>query len=349
MSDLKQFIQKIVDGHDLSVDESSQAMALIMEGVATPAQFGAFVTALRIKGESPEEIAGMAGVMREKSLRVGYKGLLVDTCGTGGSGKNNFNISTAAAFVAAGAGIVVAKHGNRTASRPSGSADVLEQLGVNINLKPDGVQRCLEEVGIGFMFAQTFHPSMKFAGPLRPEIGIRTIFNILGPITNPAGATRQVIGVAIPDFGLKIAQALSILGTEHALIVHGKDGSDEISVSGHTDVWSVHDMKIKKSRTRPADFGLPDGDPQHLVIDTVEASAKRLHGVLANLGSGHNAPPSIERSARTAVIINAAAALVAGGKAKSYHEGASLAAESIGNGEAAEKLRHLVDLSQTLK
>lgn len=348
MTELREHIQAVVDGRDLSVEEAAEAMTEIMEGRATPAQFGSFVTALRMKGESPEEIAGMARVMREKSLHVDYPGPLVDTCGTGGAGKSNFNISTAAAFVVAGAGLAVAKHGNRTASRPSGSADVLEQLGVNIGLQPDAVRRCLDEVGIGFMFAQTFHPAMKYAGPLRPELGIRTVFNILGPLTNPAGAQSQLIGVAVPELALKMAQALAILGSEHVLIVHGKDGSDEISVAGDTDVWEVTGGQVKKSRARPADFGLPDGSPEHLQIDSVEASAAMVRGVLAGNGGGHNAPAGVERSARTAVVINAAAALVAGGKAASYQEGADLATGSIDSGEAADRLSRLADLSQAL-
>ena len=348
MTDIREHIQAVVDGRDLSVDEAAQAMTEIMEGRATPAQFGSFVTALRMKGESPEEIAGMARVMREKSLHVDYPGPLVDTCGTGGDGKNTFNISTAAAFVVAGAGLPVAKHGNRAASSASGSADVLEQLGVNVGLGPDAVRRCIDEVGIGFMFAQAFHPAMKYAGPLRPEIGIRTVFNILGPLTNPAGAQSQLIGVGVPELALKMAQALAILGSEHVLIVHGKDGSDEISVAGDTDVWEVTDGRVKKSRARPADFGLPDGSPDHLVVDSAEASASMVRRVLSGQGGGHNAPPSVERSARTAVVINAAAALVAGRKAASYQEAAGLAAESIDSGAAADRLNRLADLSQAL-
>lgn len=349
MSDIREAIQTVVDGRDLSMQEAASAMMQIMEGKATPAQFGAFVTALRMKGETPEEIAGMARVMREKSLHVDCHAPVVDTCGTGGDGKNTFNISTAAAFVVAGAGLPVAKHGNRAASSASGSADVLEHLGVKIDLQPDAVKRCLDEIGICFMFAQTFHPAMRYAGPPRREIGIRTVFNILGPLTNPAGVTRQVIGVGDPSLALKMARALALLGSEHVLIVHGQDGTDEISVAGNTDVWEVVDGRVKKSRARPADFGVPDGSPDHLQVSSVDESADIVRAVLDGKGGGHNAPASVERSARTSVVINAGAALVAGDKAGSFHEGAAMAIEAIDSGAAATKLNDLAALSQTLR
>lgn len=345
---IKDAIQAVVAEKDLSVEESSAAMAQLMNGEATPAQVGAFLTALRMKGETPEEIAGMARVMREKSLHVSYGGRLVDTCGTGGDGRKTFNISTTAAFVVAGAGLAVAKHGNRAASSASGSADVLERLGVKIGLSPDGVRRCLDEVGIGFMFAQAFHPAMKFVGPVRREIGIRTVFNILGPLTNPAGARTQVIGVAEDSLADKVARALAMLGTDHAFIVHGADGSDEIAVKGVSTVWQVKDGEVKKRRADPAAFGLPDGDPAHLTAENVEQSAAIVRSVLAGKGSGHNYPASPERSQRTAVVINAAAALVAGGKADSFQEGADMAMRSIDSGAAAAKLDALVTLSQKL-
>ncbi len=291
----------------------------------------------------------MARVMRDKSLHVDSTGPIVDTCGTGGDGKNTFNISTTAAFVVAGAGLRVAKHGNRAASSASGSADVLEYLGVKIDLQPDAVERCLEEVGVCFMFAQTFHPAMKYAGPPRREIGIRTVFNILGPLTNPAGATRQVIGVGDSGLALKMARALALLGSTRVLIVHGQDGTDEISVAGNTDVWEVVDGKVKKSRTRPADFGLPDGSPEHLQVSSVKQSAAMLRGVLEGRGGGHNAPPGIDRSARTAVVVNAGAALVAGGRADSFQEAAGMASDSIDRGDAAAKLNALISLSQSLQ
>ena len=349
MADIKQAIQAVVDGNDLSMDQAAEAMGVIMDGDATPAQFGAFVTALRMKGETAEEIAGMALGMRERSLNVEWDGAVVDTCGTGGTGSDEFNISTTAAFIVAGAGLPVAKHGNRSATSVSGSADVMEALGVKIDLQPDGVRRCLEEVGVAFMFAQTFHPSMKHAGPLRPQIGIRTVFNILGPLTNPAGAAHQVIGVADPSLALKMAKALVLLGSKHVLIVHGDDGSDEISVSGNTEVWEVKDGEIKKSRARPADFGLPEGDPAHLKIGSVDESAALVRKVLAGEGGGHNAPAGAARSARIAAVINAAAALYAGDRASSYSEAGALAMESIDSGAAAAKLEALATLSQKLE
>jgi anthranilate phosphoribosyltransferase len=345
VDDIKQAIQAVVDGRDLSMDDAAAAMGIIMDGEATPAQFGAFVTALRMKGETAEEIAGMARGMRERSLHVDVDDPVTDICGTGGTGQNEFNISTTSAFIAAGAGLKVAKHGNRAASGASGAADALEALGAKIDLGPDGVKRCLNEVGMAFMFAQAFHPSMRHAGPLRPQIGIRTVFNILGPITNPAGAQNQVIGVAIPDLALKMAEALALLGTGHVLLVHGSDGSDKISVSGNTEVWEVIDGQVKKSRTRPADFNQPEGDPSHIRVDTVDESIELVRGVLNGEGGGHNAPPGVERSARIVAIINAAAALYAGGLASSYHEAGAMAAKSIDSGAAAEKLDALIRVS----
>ncbi|MBI4220686.1 MAG: anthranilate phosphoribosyltransferase [Chloroflexi bacterium] len=330
------------------MDEAAAVMTQVMSGEATPAQIGSFLTALRIRGETAEEIAGMARVMREKSLHVDFKGPLVDTCGTGGDGRRTFNISTAAALVVAGAGLPVAKHGNRAASSASGSADVLERLGVRIALSPEGVRRCLEEVGIGFMFAQAFHPSMKFAAPVRREIGIRTVFNILGPLTNPAGARAQLIGIAEESLADKVARALALLGTDQAFIVHGADGSDEIAVQGASTVWQVKGGEVKKRRADTAAFGLPECATGHLAADSVEKSAAIVHAVLAGKGGGHNYPPSPERSQRTAVVINAAAALVAGGKAGSFQEGAELAMRSIDSGTAAAKLDALVRLSQSL-
>jgi anthranilate phosphoribosyltransferase len=345
---IKDAISAVVGGRHLTVEEAAAAMTQLMNGEATPAQVGSFLTALRMKGETAEEIAGMARVMREKSLHVSYKGRLVDTCGTGGDGRKTFNISTTAAFVVAGAGLPVAKHGNRAASSSSGSADVLEKLGVRIGLSPEGVQKCLEETGIGFMFAQAFHPAMKFVGPVRREIGVRTVFNILGPLTNPAGASTQVIGIAEEALADKVARALAILGTEHAFIVHGADGSDEIAVRGMSTVWQVKDGDVKKRRADAAAFGLPDGDPAHLTANNVDQSASIVRSVLSGKGGGHNYPASPERSQRTAVVINAAAALVAGGRAGSFQEGAELALRSIDSGAAAGKLDALIALSQKL-
>jgi len=343
---IQQAIQAAVDGVDLSQEDAADAMRSIMSGDATPAQFGAYVTALRMKGETPHEIAGMASVMREVSLHIDTETDLVDTCGTGGSGLNWFNISTASAFVVAGAGVPVAKHGNRAMSGSSGSADVLETLGVNIMLGPDGVKNCISEAGIGFMFAQAFHPAMKFAGPLRPQIGIRTIFNFLGPLTNPAGATRQVVGVSDATFAHKIAQALEILGTRYAFVVHAESGGDEVDIEGQTLIYQVNSDGVKRRRTRPADFGLPEGKRDHLVTDSVEDSAEIIRGIFAGEGGGHNAPVSPETSRRNVVVLNSATALMAAGKATAFQEASAIAQDSIDSGAAQASLSALVKVSQ---
>ena len=343
---IQQAIQAAVDGVDLSQEDAADAMRSIMSGDATPAQFGAYVTALRMKGETPHEIAGMARVMREVSLHIDTETDLVDTCGTGGSGLNWFNISTASAFVVAGAGVPVAKHGNRAMSGSSGSADVLETLGVNIMLGPDGVKNCISEAGIGFMFAQAFHPAMKFAGPLRPQIGIRTIFNFLGPLTNPAGATRQVVGVSDATFAHKIAQALEILGTRYAFVVHAESGGDEVDIEGQTLIYQVNSDGVKRRRTRPADFGLPEGKRDHLVTDSVEDSAEIIRGIFAGEGGGHNAPVSPETSRRNVVVLNSATALMAAGKATAFQEASAIAQDSIDSGAAQASLSALVKVSQ---
>jgi len=345
---IREAIQVITEGRDLPMDDAADVMTQIMEGKATSAQFGAFVTALRMKGEAPEEIAGMARVMRAKSLRVEFDGPVVDTCGTGGDGQYTFNISTTAAFVVAGAGVTVAKHGNRAMSSSSGSADALEALGVNIGLGPDGVKRCLEEVGIGFMFAQAFHPAMKYAGPPRREIGIRTVFNLLGPVTNPAGATRQIIGMADGEAAARVARALALLGTDHALIVRGEDGADEVSVEGPTRMWEVIGSDVKRRLARPADFGMPEGSRGHLVAPTLDRSLELMRGVLEGQGAGQDAQAGTERSARNVVVMNAAAALVVAGTVRSFRQGAVLARESIDSGTARRKLDDLVTLSRTL-
>jgi anthranilate phosphoribosyltransferase len=347
--DIKQGIQALVDGKSLSQDEAAGAMRQIMSGEATPAQFGAFVTALRMKGETPEEIAGMARVMREFSLHVETALPVIDTCGTGGDSKGWFNISTAAAFVVAGAGVPVAKHGNRAMSGSTGSADALEALGVKIDLGPEGVKRCVEEAGIGFMFAQAFHPAMKFAGPLRPQIGIRTVFNILGPLTNPAGVKRQVIGVADPNVAEKMAKALALLGTEYALVVHAECGADEVDVEDHTLIYQVTPDAMKRRRTRAADFGLPDGARAHLAVRSKDESVRRICAVFDGKGGEHNAPPSVERSSYIAVVINAAAALMASGKATSFQDASGMAQDSIKSGAAKRKMEQLAELSQKLK
>ncbi len=253
---IREAISAAAAGESLSMNDAIEVMREVMEGEATPAQLGAYLTALALKGETPEEIAGFATVMREKSLRVDPGGTAIDTCGTGGDRKGTFNISTAAAFVVAGAGLTVAKHGNRAASGDCGSADVLEALGVQIELPPEGVERCLREIGIGFMFAPAYHPAMRYAAPVRREIGIRTVFNVLGPITNPAGVSCQLIGVGYPELARKVAEALQLFGTHHAIIVHSDDGMDEISLGSDTNGWEVlgrHDPALPGA-ARPPGF-----------------------------------------------------------------------------------------------
>jgi len=343
---IQQAIQTTVEGTDLEQDQAADVMREIMTGEATPAQFGAFLTAMRMKGETPYEIAGMAGVMREVSLHVDTDVDMIDTCGTGGSGLNWFNISTASAFVVAGAGVPVAKHGNRAMSGSSGSADVLEALGVNITLGPEGVKNCFTEAGVGFMFAQAFHPAMKFAGPLRPQLGIRTIFNFLGPLTNPAGVKRQVIGVSDATLAEKIAKALEILGTEYAFVVNAESGADEIDIEGHTLLYQVNKDGLKRRRTRPADFGLQEGLREHLVVESTEESAQIIKDIFAGAGSGHNPPVAPETSRRNVVVLNSAAALMAAGKAVAFQEAAAMAQDSIDSGAAQEKLTSLVKVSQ---
>ncbi|MDP6070232.1 MAG: anthranilate phosphoribosyltransferase [SAR202 cluster bacterium] len=336
---IREAIDAVVDGKSLSLEQAADAMNEIMSGDATPAQFGAFVTALRIKGETADEIAGMARVMREKSLHVDVDGLVVDTCGTGGDGSGSFNISTTAALVVAGAGVKVAKHGNRAMSGATGSADVLEALGVKIDLSPEGVSRCLDEAGFGFMFAQRYHPSMRFAAGPRREIGIRTVFNILGPLTNPANARRQVIGVADPAMAERMARVLGLLGSEHALVVHGADGLDELTLSGPSQVWELRGNDVNSYEVTPESVGLSRADADALQAPTVERSAEIAKGVL----DGRAGPT------RDVVVLNAAAALYAAGAADSLGDGVQLAGKSIDNGDAARGLDALAPLSQSLE
>ena len=335
---IQQAIGTVVSGQDLSAEDAAQVMEEIMTGEATPAQFGAFVTALRLKGETAEEIAGMAGVMREKALRVQSGGDLVDTCGTGGDGSHTINVSTIAAFVAVGAGLKVAKHGNRAITSACGSADVLEAAGVKIDLGPQGVERCIQEVGMGFMFAPTFHPAMRHAGPSRREIGIRTVFNILGPLTNPAGARSQVLGIADGGLGEKMARVLQHLGSHHALVVHGEDGLDEISISAPTQIWELKDGSIRGYTVTPEELGLERADADSIRGGSAEDNVEAMRRVL----SGERGP------ARDVVLLNAAAALTAGDAVRTLREGVVRAAEAIDNGSAFGKLLALADLSQTL-
>jgi len=336
---IKEAINTIVSGNSLTFEQATGVMEEIMSGDATPAQIAAFVTALRIKGETVDEIAGLASVMRAKAIPVTVTPPVVDTCGTGGDNRSTFNVSTTAAFVAAGAGLKVAKHGNRAMTSHCGSADVLEALGVKIDLGAEAVAECLEKVGIGFMFAPLFHPAMKYAAAPRREIGIRTVFNILGPLTNPARAESQVIGVPSQELGSKIASVLYRLGTKHSLVVHGLDGMDEISISGKSLVWEVNEHKVSPPyQVSPRHFGFKSASLAEIKGGTPEENAN----ILCRILNGERGP------LRDVVVMNAAAALVAGNKASDLKKGAHLAEEAIDSGQAQEKLEALVRVSQSL-
>ena len=334
--DIREAIDIAVSGTDLSLGDAALVMRQIMSGEATPAQLGSFLTALRLKGETTEEIAGMATVMREFSLKVNVDGMLVDSVGTGGDGLNTFNISTAAAFVAAGAGLKVAKHGNRAASGTCGSADLLEELGVRIELPPEGVERCIEESGIGFMFAQAFHPSMRHAGSVRREIGIRTVFNILGPLTNPAGAQSMLVGVAFPELGEKMAEVLGLLETHHSMVVHGDGGLDEMTLSGDTAVWEVAGGQVRHWTLSVADTGLPVTPIAAVRGGDKAANASTMRALL----DGEGGP------VRDYVLLNSAGVLLVGGLAANIRDGVQLAAQAIDSGAAKDRLRSMIEVSQ---
>ena len=335
---IRESIDTVVSGQSLSMEDASLVMREIMGGEATPAQLGAFLTALALKGETTQEIAGMAKVMREMALQVKVDGELIDTVGTGGDGKNTFNISTATAFVAAGAGLKVAKHGNRAASGSCGSADVLEALGVQIELSPEAVAQCVNEVGVGFMFAPAFHPAMRYAGPVRREIGIRTVFNILGPLTNPAGAQTQLLGVAFPELGGIMAEVLGFLGSHHAMIVHGHGGLDEISLSGDTSVWEVRGGEVEEWTLHVEDTGLPETPIEAIRGGTKEENAATMRRVF----QGEQGP------VRDMVLLNSAGVLMVGHKAESIRKGVEMSAGIIDSGAALAKLDQMIEVTQRL-
>jgi anthranilate phosphoribosyltransferase len=335
---IKEALGKIVSGGDLSADEARQVMMEIMRGEATQAQIGAFLAALRMKGETAEEIAGCARAMRENAVAVRTKQhVVVDTCGTGGDGSGTFNISTTVAFVAAGAGVAVAKHGNRSVSSQCGSADLLQALGVNLQLSPEQSGQCIDEVGIGFLFAPLLHPAMKHALGPRQEIGLRTIFNILGPLCNPAGASRQLLGVYDRGLAELMAEVLRALGTEHAFVVHGADGLDELSTTGVNRVSRVHDGRVDSFDLDPQSLGISPARPGDLAGGTAEDNAAATRAVL----DGERGPK------RDVVMLNAAAVLLAGDKASSFEDGLVLAAEAIDSGKARDKLDALIELSRS--
>lgn len=334
---IKESIKKIVEGHNLTREEAALTMDTIMQGNATPSQIAAFLTALRMKGETVDEITGFAEKMREHAVNIyPHQKSLVDTCGTGGDVSGTFNISTVSAFVAAGAGVPIAKHGNRSVSSRCGSADMLEALGVKIDIDPKKVEECINEVGIGFIFAPNFHKAMRHAMPTRKEIGIRTVFNILGPLTNPARAKAQVLGVFHPELTEKVAEVLRNLGVEHAIVVHGMDGLDEISVSEKTQVTELKDGKIHTYFIKPEDFGIHRGRKDEILGGSTAENAEIAIEILKNEEKG---------TKRNIVLLNAAAAIFVGGKAKDIKEGIKLAAESIDSGEAYRKLEELIQFT----
>jgi anthranilate phosphoribosyltransferase len=321
-------IAKLVEREDLTAEEAAACMDAMAAGEATPAQMGAFLVALRMKGETADEMAGMLGVMRARASRVEAGAPLLDTCGTGGDGSGSFNVSTCAAFIAAGAGARVAKHGNRAVTSQCGSADVLEALDAKIELTPAQVAACIERAGVGFMFAPAFHPAMRHVGPARREIGVRTVFNLIAPLANPAGARRQVVGVARADLVETVAAVLQRSGSERALVVHGDDGFDEVSISGPTAVAELTPDGVRTYRLAPEDAGLPRHDIGHLRGGTPQQNAAELALVL------DGAPGPL----RDFALINAGAALMAWGAAKDIAEGVRLAAESIDSGAARARL-----------
>jgi anthranilate phosphoribosyltransferase len=337
---IRENIQSLVEGVNLSPQDSRTAMQEIMSGQATNAQIGAFLTALRIKGETVEELVAFAEVMRENCHRIRPQvcGRLVDTCGTGGDKIKTFNISTAAAFVIAGADVSVAKHGNRSVTSKSGSADVLEKLGVNLTLDPEVVKKSIEQVGIGFMFAPEFHPTMKYAVAPRRELGLRTVFNVLGPLTNPACANAQVLGVYDAALTKPLALALKGLGCEEAMVVHGLDGLDEISTVGETAISHLKAEAVRTLRVSPEDFGVERARTQDLLAETPEENAEVLFEILSGRNRKGNPKTNI-------VLVNSAAALVVGGKADDFGGGMQIARESLQSGAAYKKLEALLKAS----
>lgn len=334
--DMAAAIRAMTERRNLSAEEMTEVMRTIMTGGATPAQIGGFLIGLRMKGESVDEIAAAARVMRELASRVEVSGPhVVDTCGTGGDGRATFNVSTCSAFVAAAAGAQVAKHGNRSVSSRSGSADVLEAAGVNLNLTSAQVARCVREVGVGFMFAPLHHGAMKHAIGPRREMGVRTVFNLLGPLTNPAGAPNQVVGVFHPQWLEPFAQVLQRLGSRHVLVVHGEDGVDEISIGAATQIVELKDERIERMTVTPEQFGFKSTDIAALAVNDAQHSLRLLHAVLADTPG----------PARDIVCLNAGAAIYAAGLAENFAAGVAKARELIASGAAQRKLDALVKLS----
>ena len=339
----KQVLEQVLAGRDLSHADMLTVMQQVMGGELTPAQIAGLVIALRVKGESVDEITAAATVMRALSTKVEIAGNahLIDTCGTGGDGIQTFNVSTCAAFVAAAAGAKVAKHGGRSVSSACGSADVLEALGVNVNLTPTQVADCVDKIGIGFMFAPNHHSAMKHAAPVRRELGVRTIFNLLGPLTNPANARRQVMGVFSKDLTLTLAKVLQNLGSEHVLVVHGADGMDEISFTGDTFVAELKDGKISEYTLNPAQFDLKIHALKSIRVENAQQSKAMILDVLDGKSSA-----GTQSAARDIVLLNAGAAIYAAGLQASIHAGVEQAEKVIDSGAAKQKLDELIGLSK---
>jgi len=335
---IKAAINLLVSNINLSEVEMAECMSEIMEGKATDAQIGAFLAALRIKGETVEEITGAARIMREKATTIKAPDGVLDTCGTGGDMSHTFNISTTTALVVAGAGIPVAKHGNRSVSSQSGSADVLEALGVKMDLPPEKVEKCLFDTGFGFLFAPLFHPAMRYAIGPRREMGIRTIFNILGPITNPAGAKRQILGVFANGLTDILAMVLGNLGAVDAMVVHGEDGLDEVSISGRTRVSRFKDGKIENFYIRPEDFGIMRSKIENIRGGSREANAAITLSIL----SGEEGPR------RDIVLINSAVAIVIAGKTGDFKTAFDIATDAVDSGMALKKLEEVKRVSNSI-
>jgi anthranilate phosphoribosyltransferase len=337
---IREGIQKLIDGASLSFEESQEIMREVMSGKATNAQIAAFLTALRMNGETVEELIAFAEVMRERCLRIHprVQSRLVDTCGTGGDKTKTFNISTTAAFVVAGAGVAIAKHGNRSVTSKSGSADVLEKLGLNLKMTPETVQATIEQVGVGFMFAPAFHPAMKYAVEPRRELGVRTVFNVLGPLTNPASANAQLLGVYDAKLTAPLAYALKRLGCEEAMVVYGLDGLDEVSTLGKTAIAWLKEGEVSTVEVAPKDFGVKQAHIADIKGTTPEESAEILFKIL-------NGNCAVDDSKTEIVLVNSAAGIMVGGQAEDFSYGMAVARKSIESGAAYKKLKALISAS----
>ena len=341
---IQDVLRTVVEGHELTREQAEAAMNTIMDGEATEAQIGALAIGLRMKGETTNEIAGFARAMREHAVQVDIDAdnqPLLDTCGTGGDGAGTFNISTTATFAIAAAGVRIAKHGNRAASSKCGSADVLEALGVRIELSPREVEACVEQVGIGFMYAPAYHPAMRFVGPARKQMGVRTIFNLLGPLTNPANTKHQLIGVGIPQIAGQLAEVLRLLGSHHAVLVHGEEGLDEVGVSGKTHVtdFTASTGEIRTYEVDPEIFGLE----RATLADIAGGDAEENKRITLSILNGESGPR------RTVTLLNAGAGIYAADAAPTFADGIELAADMIDSGRALAKLEELVTFTQELR